>query len=220
MKKFLLLTSLMSTNAFAAPTQYIGLSSHGFSWTQEKTKQKTESDSTKMNTTNLNLQLQYGYQVHQYVNVGAYLGAGYEGTTPLNNDGKEINTAKSLFNLSFGVVSEVNFMGDFANSPYLGVAAGLTYRKNVDTPYLTTPGTAGTKVEFPKGFGFEVSPYLGYNLPLTALGATNVVFAPELGYKMTMQFGDDNKRTEKDGVIADSVMSHAVVLRLGFKLLF
>lgn len=218
MKKFLLLTSLMSTNAFAAPTQYIGLSSHGFSWTQEKIKQATEADSTKTNSTNLNLQLQYGYQVHQYVNVGAYLETAYSVTTPLNNEGKKNGVVVSGFGLSFGVVSEINFMGDFANSPYLGVAAGLLYRAAKATVYNSDTETITNSV--PKGFGFELSPYLGYNLPLTALGATNVVFAPELGYKMTMQFGDDNKRTEKDGVVADSVMSHAVVLRLGFKLLF
>lgn len=219
MKKFLLLTTLMSTNAFAAPSQYVGLSSSGFTWNTEKTKAKDADKATSLNTIELDVNLQYGYQVHQYVNVGGYLGAGYKSTINKDIDGKEIGTKNSKFSFNLGLVSEVNFMGDFANSPYLGVAAGLTYRSNTITPY-NTPGTAGTAVNLPKGFGFELSPYLGYNIPLTALGATNVVFAPEIGYKMAIQFGEDNKKTPLNDTPADSIMNHAVVVKLGFKLLF
>lgn len=218
MKKFLLLTTLMSTNAFAAPSQYIGLSSSGFSWNTEKTKAKDADKASSFNRTDLNVNLQYGYQVHKYVNVGAYLGATYLGVVRKDTDAKT-TSSNSLFNFNLGLVSEINFMGDFANSPYLGIATGLTYRVNTTTPYIVA-GTAGTAVKLPKGFGFELSPYLGYNIPLTALGATNVVFAPEIGYKMTIQMGDDNKKTPTNATPADSIMNHAVVVKLGFKLLF
>lgn len=219
MKKFLLLTTLMSTNAFAAPSQYIGLSSSGFSWNTEKMKET--SGSKAVNTTNLNVNLQYGYQVHKYVNVGGYLGTTYKNELVKDANGKKQGDTESRFIFNVGLVSEINFMGDFANSPYLGVATGLAYRSRTVNKYLDDSEVANAKTTLPKGFGFELSPYLGYNIPLTALGATNVVFAPEIGYKMTIQMGDDNKKyAAKQTTAFDSVMNHAVVVKLGFKLLF